>query len=585
MRAHLTLSLNSCLLLLFALFSLSSCSKNSNKDSQKLKAAENGGAYYGGIFRINETEYFRSLYPLNIGEVVGHRISNQIYEGLIHLDQKSLQVAPCIAESWEIDSSATVYTFKLRKDVFFHDDACFADGKGRTVNAHDFKYCFDKWCTPAANNKGYEFVKDRIVGVSDYNKSIKNNATSTGGVQGIKALDDYTLQVTLNKPFGSFLYILAMPFGYVFPHEAVKKYGIDMRIKTVGTGPFTLKTLKENEALILLRNKNYWAKDANGNQLPYLNGVRWSFVKDEMAELLAFKQGQLELDYRLPLELADEIVSRDGNLLGDYSDFQYQECSSMDIQYYGFLHTGTMFNNKALRQAFCYAIDREKICDFTLKGAGFPAHYGIVPPSFPSYKNKTLKGYKFDADKARKLLAEAGYPNGEGLAPITLQINSGGGRNEQVAEAIQKMLEENLGISVNITKMPFHQHLENTEAGKLDFWRAGWVADYPDPENFLNLLWGAHVPPKATDNVYLNTFRFVNPDYDKNFEEGLRTINEAQRNATYLKAEQIALDEAAFLPIFYSKERRLLQPYVRNFPQNAMEYRYFGNVYFVPEKK
>lgn len=542
-----------------------------------------GGKYYGKVFSINETEYFRTLYPLNIGEVGGHRIGNQIYEGLVRLDQGNLSIQPAVAEKWTVSEDALTYTFNIRKGVRFHDDACFADGKGRAVTAKDFKYCLDRLCSYDANNKGYDFVKGRILGAEKHYGITQNKQQAPNGVDGVTVIDDYTLEIKLEQPFSSFLYVLAMPFGYVFPKEAVDKYGVDMRAKAVGTGPFYLKTVKENEAVILLRNNQYWGKDADGNQLPYLDGIRFKFIGDQMAELLEFKQDKLDMVYRLPLQLADEIVNRQGKLLGEYQKYQYQEKASMTIQYYGFLNTGELFKNKKLRQAFCYAIDRQKIVDFTVKGAGIPGVHGIVPPAFAAYDAKSIKGYTFDPNKARTLLKEAGYPDGKGLEAVTLQINSGGTRNEQIAEAIQKMLKENLNVTVNITKMPFAQHLENVEAAKIGFWRAGWIADYPDPENFLTLLWSNHLPADPKASTYLNTFRYKNATYDQLFEQALKTVDEAERNALFLKAEQQAIDDAALLPIYYSKDQRLLQSNVRNFPQNAMEYRNLRDVYFVPD--
>jgi len=289
------------------------------------------------------------------------------------------------------------------------------------------------------------------------------------------------------------------------------------------------------------------------------------------------------MKYRLPLELTDEVVDREGNLLEKYKNFVYQDMATMSVYYYGFQHKGDLFNNKKLRQAFNYAIDRDAIVQYTLKGQGLSANNGIVPPAFPSYKAESVKGYTFDPDKARKLLAEAGYPNGEGFPDLIHNINSGGGRNEQVAEATQKMLKENLNIDVEIIKMPFAQHLENLETGKAQFWRAGWVADYPDPENFLNLLYSEHIPPKMSDKSYINSMRYASPQFDEAFSKALSTVDDTERNKLYRQADQIAMDDACIIPLFYYKDIRLIQPYVRNFPQNAMEYRDMSEVWMVPK--
>ncbi len=567
--------------LFFAACASDSSSSGGSSASKELKEAK-GGKYYGGIFRINENEYLRSLYPLNITEVVGHRIANAMYEGLVKLDQANLSPKPAIAESWEVSPDAKTFTFKLRKGVRFHDSPCFADGKGREVTANDFKYVLDLLCTPDVDNQGFPFVKDRIKGAEAHFEAIKAGQKPAGGVEGVKVIDNYTLQIELEQPFGSFLQLMAMPFAYAIPKEAVDHFGKDMRINAVGSGPFKLKAVREDAAVVMVRNEDYWGKDAAGNQLPYLDAVKYSFIKEGKAELLEFEKGNLELKFRLPLELADDIVDREGNLKGKYQKFEYQDVVSMSLFYYGFQHMRDLFNNKKLRQAFNYAIDRKALVDYTLKGQGEPATTGVVPPAFPLYKANMVKGYDFNPQKARVLLSEAGYPNGKGFPKLTHFINSGGGRNEQVAEATQKMLKENLNIDVEITKMPFAQHLENLETGKAHFWRSGWIADYPDPENFLNLLYSKHIPEKLSDKSYINSCRYESPAFDKAFEQALATVDENARMAKYREADQIAMDDAAMLPLFYYKDIRLVQPNVRNFPQNAMEYRDMTEVYFVP---
>lgn len=569
------------LLVIFAACGGGESSNTNSKANEKLQEAK-GGKYYGGIFKMNETEYLRSLYPLNVTEVVGNRITNQIYEGLVRFDQKDLSILPALAESWTANDDATSYTFKLRKGVKFHDDACFDGGKGREVTADDVIYNLNRWCQFDLNNRGYDFIKERIKGAKEYYEASKSGTPPAAGVSGIKKIDENTIQIDLISPFGGFLNIMALPFGYIYPKEAVEKYGLEMRIKTVGTGPFYLKAIRENEAVILAKNENYWGKDKAGNQLPYLDGIRFSFIGDQKSELLKFVEEDLDMVYRLPLEMADDIITRKGQLKGDYTKYQYQEMTSMTIQYYGFKTRGEIFDKVKVRQAFNYAIDRQKIIDYTVKGAGMPAA-GIVMPVFPGFIGRNVKGYDFNPDKARKLLAEAGYADGKGLEDLTLQINSGGKRNEQVAEAIQKMLEENINVKVNITKMPFAQHLEAVETSKSEFWRAGWVADYPDPENFLSLLWSKHIPEKMTDKSYLNTTRYTSPEYDKLYEQALKTVDNTKRNRLYEQADQVATNDAPFLYLYYPKDQRLLQPNVKNFPQNAMEYRNLIDVYFVPE--
>lgn len=571
------------LLSLFCQLLLAGCSGSDTGREKGLTKAEHGNIYYGGVFNNNETEYFRSLYPLNVTEVVGHRITNQIYEGLVRLSQEDLSIQPALAKRWEIDSTATTFTFHLREGVHFHDDPCFDNGEGREVTAHDFKYCLTKLCEADVNNQGFWVFEDRVKGATAYHESTKEGEPLEKGVPGIQVIDDTTLRIELERPFASFLNILAMPFTAVFPREAVEKYGDELRKKAVGTGPFQLKSLREDEVVILAKNEKYWGTDKHGNQLPYLDGIKMTFIKDKKTEFLKFRKNELDMVYRLPLEMTRDVINQNDELKESYKQFNLQAMPSLTIQYYGFQHQGDLFDNLHLRKAFNYAIDRTDIVDYTLKGTAIEAQNGIVPPALKFYDSQAINGYEYNAGKAQEHMRKAGYPNGEGFPEITLQINSGGGRNEQVAEAIQKMLQQTLNISLNIKKLPFAQHLENLETGKAKFWRAGWIADYPDPENFLNLFYGEHVPEKLSQKSYINSVRYISAEFDSVFQKALKTVDQEQRNLLYMQADQIVMDDAAVIPIYYDKDYRVVQPDVRNFPQNPMEYRNFRNVYFVPE--
>ena len=212
------------------------------------------------------------------------------------------------------------------------------------------------------------------------------------------------------------------------------------------------------------------------------------------------------MKYRLPFDMIDEILDDKKQLKGEYKKFELQSMSELTTQFYGFLIPDKIFGNKNVRLAFNYALDRVKIADYTAKGEGIPCKYGIVPIGMPGYDNTLVKGYTFDVAKAKEYLAKAGYPGGKGFPKVTLETNSGGGRNEKVAETIQKMLEENLNIEVEIVQVVWAQHTNNVETGKTNFWRFAWIADYPDPINFLNLMYGKNVPKTFEEASYTNPF-------------------------------------------------------------------------------
>lgn len=564
-------------LLLSGIILLISCNHTPNEPPS---APENGkgGVVYGGVFTVNEVEDFRSLYPLNITEVTGHRIAGQVYEGLLKLDQETLKPVPGLASSWEVNESGTVYTFKIRENVFFHDNPCFENGEGRKISAIDVKYVLDRLCQSSADNVLASFFLGRVKGASDYYHMSMQGKLAEGGVSGIRVLDDFTIEIELEYPFSSFLSILSLPACYVYPREAVEMYGQEMRVKMVGTGPFMAKTVKEGEVVILERNREYWASDEHGNKLPYLDAIKYTFIKEKQMELMEFMKGNLDMVYDLPPE--DLARMTNGTALPEASDFELQRVPAMVIQYYGFQHQSNVFNNVEVRKAFNYAIDREQIVQFALQGKGYPAVHGIVPPCFKDYNTGGVKGYSFSPEKAREHMSRAGYPNGEGFPVLTLQLNYGGSVNVLVAEAVQKMLEENLGLNIELTLVPRSQHYERVETGKALFWRDGWSADYADPENFLNLLYGALVPEELDEKSYINSVRYHNPKFDNVFEQAMREQDETRRMKLFQEADQVAMDDAAIIPLYYEESVRLLQKGIVNFPINPLEYRDFTTVWF-----
>lgn len=567
---------------------LSSC--GGGKDKHETTEAK-GGVFYGGVFRMNELEDFKNLYPLSIIDVISQRIANQVYEGLVKLSQSDLSIVPALAYRWESNADASVWTFHLRKGVKFHDDACFADGKGREMNAADVKFCFDKLCESSPNNNAYDITfKDKVKGAAEYFEKSKGGKGPEGGVAGVKALNDSTVEITLSAPFSGFLNILAHTGCYIYPKEALEKYGIDMRTKCVGTGAFQVKTIKEGETVILEKNPNYWNTDEFGNRLPYLDAIKFTFIKEKKAEMLEFQRGNLDMVYRIPIEMYKEIMGSYDNAKARQNDFEIQSVPALSTQFYGMLCTGPIFNKKEIRLAFNYAIDRNKIVDYILQGEGQAGVYGIVPPADAfkksGYNFDALKGYSFDVAKAKELMKAAGFPDGKGFPKVTLTINAAGNeRNGQIAETIQTMLKDNLGVDVSINVMPFAEQIDAYQSGKLDFFRTAWIADYPDPETFLTLFYSKHIPANAAEKSFINTCRFSNARFDSIFSAALREPDLAKRMALYSQADQVVLEEGAFMPIFYDENDRLVQKNVRNYPANAMEYRDLTRVYMVPKDK
>lgn len=537
-----------------------------------------GGKFKGGILRLNSIENYTSLFPVAINDIYSTHVAGQSYEGLFKFNQKTLEAEPCLAESFEIDNSKKVYTFHLRKGVLFHDDECFPEGKGREVNANDFKYCFEYLCSNHEENKWPTLFRDRLVGAADY---ANGKAQS---VEGIKVVDNYTLQLTLVDPFGGLTDLLAVLAAAVYPKEAVDKYGYDgLHNYMVGTGPFIATTLKNGELVEFKRNEKYWKKDEFGNQLPYLAKVTISFIKTKPEELKAFQNGELDMVWGLPVEEIPNIMSSfEEALEGKNREFDLQSVNSLNIQYYGFLFTSEIFGNVKVRKAFNYAVDRDSLVEFVLQGEGIPAHHGFVPP-MSGYPTETVKGFDYNPKLAQQLMKEAGYPGGKGFPEVTLHLNSSGGTNEKIAEFMKTMLKDNLGVDIKLNVIPMKELHPQAEKGQLDFWRFGWIADYPDPSNFLYLFHGKNID--STKETSINYFRYSNPKFDELYEKALIEIDEEKRMALYAQCDQILMDDAVVMPLLFNVDIRLINPEVTDFDINELEYRDLTMVYFKKENK
>ncbi len=548
-----------------------------------------GGRFYGGVLHLNENEFIKTLYPLNITDGISTRVSSQIYEGLFKFDQADLTLKKCLIEDYSVDASGTIYTFKLKKGVLFHDNECFSDGKGREVKASDVLYCFTKVCTQNVNNQGFDVFKGLVKGADEYFAASAGNKTPAKAIEGFKVVDDYTFQLELVKPSSILLFNLARPFAFVYPKEAVEKYGLELRAKAVGTGPFLLSSIDDDISIILKKNTKYHGSDQFGNKLPLLDAIDIKFIKDKKTELFEFKKGNLDMIYRLPTEHIIEILEETGpQKNGEYSQYELQRKPEMATQYLAFLNSNGIFNNKNLRKAFSFAVDRDKILNSVLNGEGFaPGFHGITPPTFTDkgYNIENIKGYNFNPDSAKYYLAKAGYPNGKGFPEVVLQLNSDGERNSNIAIEVQKELKDVLNIKLKLEVVPFAQLVENIISGKANFFRTGYQADYPSPENFLSLFYGKYVPASLEEKSFPNFVRYKNNEFDKHYEAALVAKTPEEVNLHLAAAENILMDDAPIIVLWYDESYRLLQANVKNFPSNPMQFRDYSEVYLEKSKK
>lgn len=569
---------------IFISFLLLNCGGNSSNDSKDRLSEASGDRFYGGVFRINESEYIKNLFPHNITDAYSYRVASQIYEGLFKFNAESLEVEKGLVEEFVIDESGTIYTFKLKEGVYFHDNPCFPSGKGREMKAADVAYCFTRLCTKSLNNQNFSIFKGILKGADEYYKASTGNNKPSFDVEGIKVIDQYTIQLSLIEPNSLITVNLARPACFIYPREAEEKYGVDMRINAVGTGPFSLNAndVEEDISIILKKNANYHQIDEFGNQLPYLDAVSIQFIKDKKTELFEFRKGNLDMIYRLPTEYIIEILEETmPGANGEYSQFQLQRSPEMMTQFLTLNNQDGVFKNKNIRKAFNFAIDRTKILDFVLNGEGYaPGNHGITPPVFSNYNIETIKGYTLNIDSARYYLKKAGYAGGRGFPKLQFLLNAEGDRNTNVAVEIQKQLKDHLNVDVELQILPFAQLLEKSYAGSYNILRAAWVADFPSPENFLWVFSSKDVPNSLNEASYPNVARYKNSTFDRFYNEALKAKSIEEANALFKKAEIQLMEDAPVIILWYDEGYRLIQSYVKQFPNNPMQYRDLGKVFF-----
>lgn len=556
-----------------------SCSTTEKRQTGEMGlTSAQGGRNYGGILRINEPEYIKNLFPHNITDVYSYRIASQVYEGLFKFNPRDLSVVPNLVKSYDIDTTGTVYTFRLKENVFFHNDPAFQNGK-REMTAEDVAFSFTQLCTAGPQNQGFSVFKDVIKGATTFYEA---SATSRPlhSVEGIKVIDRYTIEITLTKPNAMFLANLARPACFIFAPEILEAYGQEMRIKAVGTGPFILDTVEDDIQIILKKNEQYHGLDNFGNPLPFLDAITISFVKDKHTEMLQFKKGDLDMIYRLSTAHINEILEdTDPNHQGTYEEYQIQSSPEMVTQFLSFNNDNEIFKDINVRKAFNFAIDREKILDFVLKGEGAaPGIHGITPPAFADYDIRKIEGYYLDIDSAKFYLEKAGYPNGEGFPTITLDFNAEGERNTAVAVEIQKQLYDHLNIKINLNILPFAQLIENGYKGQYSVLKTAWYADFPNVENFLWLFYESYGSSQST--AHPNIMRYNEPRFREKYEKGLRAKTQEEAYSLFMEAEQIMIDQAPVAILWYDQGHNILKSNVKNFNTNPMQYRDYTEVFF-----
>lgn len=507
------------------------------------------------VFHWNIHSGITSLDPAFARNQSNIWLCNQIYDGLVALND-SLQPVPALARRWEMDSSGRIYTFYLRTDVYFHADSLFENPRQRRVTASDVVYSFNRILDPKLASPGAWIFNNQV---APYDTALK-------GSPAFRALNDSTFQLTLNRPFPPLLGLLSMQYCNVVPREVAEHYGKDFGRHPVGCGPFRMAFWQEGSQLVLHAHPQYYQYDAHGNRLPYLDAVDVTFIPSKQNEFLAFLNGELDFLSGIDASFKDHLLTADGQLRPRWQGrFRIEKIPFLNTEYLGFLLDPDQMSKThplrdvRVRKAINYGFDRAKMLRYLRNGIGRPGHYGMVPPGLPAFDSSRF--YDYQPRRARRLLREAGYPKGAGMPTIPLHTNSG---YLDLCLFVQKELAR-LGIPLEVKVHPPATLREWVAQGKLGFFRASWIADYPDAENYLSLFYSANHAPEGP-----NYTRFRKASADALYQKALRTSSPEDRERIYHAMEAAVMEKAPVVVLYYDEVVRLIPPDVTGLSRNAV---------------
>ncbi len=502
------------------------------------------------VYNINLDEGLTSLDPAFSRNQFAIWMTNQVFNGLVQIDD-SLNVQPCVAKKWETSADGTLYTFHLRNDVYFHDDPHFKNGVTRKAVASDFVYSFSRLIDPKVASSGSWIFSDKVT-----------------GKEAFQAVNDSTFSIKLTKPFPPLISMLTAQYCSVVPKEVVEFYGKDFRSHPIGTGPFKFKFWKEGEELVLLKNEKYWEKDQQGKSLPYLDAVRATFINDKQTAFMEFIKKNLDFFNDIDGSYRDDILTKTGHITKKYQGkFQFISRPYLCTEYLGMLIDSTLpivksspLRLKKVRQAINYAIDKQKMVKYLRNSIGTPGYSGFIPAGMPGYNSNEVKGYRYDPDKARRLLAEAGFPNGNNLPEILLSATT---TTRDLIEYIQGELGK-VGIKTRVEVTQGASLRELISKNGVNFFRGTWIADYPDGEIYLSVFYSKNKIPFGP-----NYTGFNNPAFDALFQKAYTAKNDEERFKLYRQMDNIVMEQAPVVVLYYVKLVNMYQNNISGYGVNA----------------
>ncbi len=483
-----------------------------------------------------------TLDPAVSNDMTSHEYIMQLFSGLVCLGD-NLEPVPDIAQSWQVSHDGMTYTFYLRNDVRFHD--------GREVKAEDFKYSWQRACHPDTQSQTVATYLGDIVGVREV------LAGKAEEISGVRIIDDYTLQITIDAPKSYFLSKLTYPTAFVVDRANAESVGEWWR-QPNGTGPFMLRQWDENSLLVLEKNDLYYGKLAKVNFVVF---QLWGGVPMNMYETGKIDVTSVSLNY------IDKVTDEAGPF---YHDLEV--VPELSFYYIGFNHHKPPFDDVNIRRAFSQAVDKDKLASLVFRDMVQSAD-GILPPGMPGF-NDDLSGLKYDINRAKELIATSKYGDVSNLPPITITTMGWGGLISQELEAIIQEWRNNLGVEVKVRQLEPQRFLYHLKQEKDDMFYVGWIADYPHPQDFLDVLFHS-----GTDSNY---GEYSNPEIDALLEMASVELDNKLSLVLYQQAEQRLVDDAACLPLWFGKNYILTKPYIKGYNLSPLGFPMLNNVSVEP---
>jgi len=478
-----------------------------------------------------------SLDPALATDSISIDMVENLFLGLTNLDfdvfTNETTVRPELATSWEVSEDGLVWAFHMRKDVVWSD--------GKPVTAHDIEYAVRRTCDPATASD-YAYVLYIIKGAKEVNTGEITDLSHIG----VKAVDDYTVQFALNHPAGYFPGIASMWVARPVPKWAIEKYGDKWTEaeNIVTNGPYLLKEWKHEDEIVMAKNPKFY--DADKVDIDIVHSV---IIVEASTAMAMYEAGELDTIDTIPAEdmdriLADPVLSK-----------EYRNPPRVCTYYYGFNNTKPPMDNPFVRKAFSAAINRQALIDFVLKGGQKPATTFTCPGIFGHIPPSEGVGIGYDPEAAKKYLADSGYPGGKGLPEVTLLFNTDE-NNAKIAQAVQQMWKENLGVEVNVINQEWKVYLQTIIEDTPQIYRLGWCADYADANNWV------YENFHSIDSD--NNPHWSNAEFDRVVEQAARESDPAKRYELYKRSEQILCEEeAAIAPIYFYTFQIMVKPHLK----------------------